>query len=119
MIDSDIHRKLHDYLCKFLNRIPDNDFNIIWDMLLFKTTMKTKQTLKELNRTERTYLYVQGSSFSTNDRHYRELLDVLYKYYKEKSTIKAQPPKSLKLENRVKKVYSNNGDEYVDNSRRI
>ena len=78
MIDSDIHRKLHDYLCKFLNRIPDNDFNIIWDMLLFKTTMKTKQTLKELNRTERTYLYVQGSSFSTNDRHYRELLDVLY-----------------------------------------
>ena len=31
----------------------------------------------------------------------------------------AQPPKSLKLENRVKKVYSNNGDENVDNSRRI
>ena len=31
----------------------------------------------------------------------------------------AQPPKSLKLENRDKKVYSNNGDEYVDNSRRI
>ncbi len=31
----------------------------------------------------------------------------------------AQPPKSLKLENRVKKVYSNNGDEYVDNSRWI
>ncbi len=28
-------------------------------------------------------------------------------------------PKSLKLENRDKKVYSNNGDEYVDNSRRI
>lgn len=88
MIDSDIHRKLHDYLCKFLNRIPDNDFNIIWDMLLFKTTMKTKQSLKELNRTEKTYLYVQGLSFSINDRHYRELLDVLYKYYKEKSTIK-------------------------------
>ena len=31
----------------------------------------------------------------------------------------AQPPKSLKLENKDKKVYSNNGDEYVDNSRRI
>ena len=29
------------------------------------------------------------------------------------------PQKSLKLENRDKKVYSNNGDEYVDNSRRI
>lgn len=34
-------------------------------------------------------------------------------------TFLAQPPKSLKLENRVKKVYSNNGDENVDNSRRI
>ena len=31
----------------------------------------------------------------------------------------AQPQKSLKLENRDKKVYSNNGDENVDNSRRI
>ncbi len=47
---------------------------------------------------------------------YRRITKELRKTHKINQ---AQPPKSLKLENRDKKVYSNNGDENVDNSRRI
>ena len=83
------------------------------------------QELRRLRPFQQAHSRIQDR-FHIRTRKYQEVRNMhpevqyeIFRSRQDRLEKAAQPQKSLKLENRDKKVYSNNGDEYVDNSRRI